>query len=253
TTGEWESITESCRYHYVEGLRLTTPAKLWEIAQQLNAGVFQGEAMIIQRNILDALPDIRADVAYFDPPYAGVMRYEKEYRIIDQLLEGTTRPTSPFTAKDGASMLDTLLERAGHIPVWLLSFGNEVTALEELEAKMVRLGRRTKAIAIKYQHLPAVAREEKKRENREFLVMGWNPDATPRRPNSVQGLGDDLHQSDIPDVVAGVQADLNLCGSQGAAACALTGDGLEERASSLTQEGAADLRRAIPELQAGVD
>jgi adenine-specific DNA-methyltransferase len=174
TTGEWESITESCRYHYVEGLRLTTPAKLWEVAQMLNAGVFQGEATVIQRSILEVLPEIRADVAYFDPPYAGVMSYEKEYRIIDQLLEGSARPTSPFTARDGAALIDTLLERAGHIPVWLLSFGNEVTALEELEAKMARLGRRTKAIAIKYQHLPAVATEEKKRDNREFLVVGWD-------------------------------------------------------------------------------
>jgi hypothetical protein len=145
---------------------------MWEIARQLNAGVFQGEATVMQRSILDALPEIDADVAYFDPPYAGVMSYEKEYRVIDQLLEGTTRPTSPFTAKDGAAMIDTLLERAAHIPVWLLSFGNEVTALEELEAKMAKHGRRTKSIAIAYQHLPAVATEEKKRENREFLVIG---------------------------------------------------------------------------------
>ena len=253
TTGEWEGITPSCLYHYVDGFRLTTPAKLWNLAQQINAGVFQGEAKVMKTDILEALRSIQADVAYFDPPYAGVMSYEKEYRIIDQLLEGSTRPTSPFTAKDGAAMIDTLLEGAGHIPVWLLSFGNEVTALEELEAKMIRLGRRTKAIAIKYQHLPAVAREEKKRANREFLVVGWDAEAPLMRRDSVQGLGDDLHQSDIPDLVAGVQADLNLCGSQGAAAGALTGDGLEERAPSLTQEAAADLRGTIPELQAGVD
>jgi len=100
------------------------------------------------------------------------MSYEKEYRVIDQLLEGTTRPTSPFTAKTGASRLDTLFERATHIPVWVLSLGNEVVTIEELEAKMTNLGRQTKAIAIKYQHLPAVATEEKKRENREFLVVG---------------------------------------------------------------------------------
>src|SRR5262245_1044046 len=70
----------------------------------------------------------------------------KEYRVIDRLLEGTTRPTSPFTAKTGASMLDTLFERALHIPLWILSLGNEVVTIEELEAKMVKLGRQTKAI-----------------------------------------------------------------------------------------------------------
>ena len=43
TTGEYESITESATYHYIDGLRLTRPDKLWELAQQINAGVFQGE------------------------------------------------------------------------------------------------------------------------------------------------------------------------------------------------------------------
>ena len=129
----------------------------------------------MKADILEALPGIQADVAYFDPPYPGVMSYEKEYRIIDQLLEGTARPTSPFTARDGASMLDTLFERAQHIPVWILSLGNAVVTVEELEAKMTRHGRRTKAIALAYQHLPAVATDEKKRSNQEFLVIGVDP------------------------------------------------------------------------------
>ena len=73
-------------------------------------------------------------------------------------------------------MLDVLFERATHIPVWVLSLGNAVVTMEELEAKMVKHGRRTKAIAIAYKHLPAVATEEKKRENREFLVIGWDPE-----------------------------------------------------------------------------
>ncbi len=175
TTGEVESITESCLYHYVDGLRLTRPGKLWELAQQINAGVFQGEGRVLRSSVLEALPTIQADVANFDPPYPGVMSYEKAYRIIDEILEGASRPTSPFTAKDGASMLDTLFEKATHIPVWILSLGNAVVSIEELEAKMAKHGRHTKAIALKYQHLPAVATEEKKRGNREFLVIGVDP------------------------------------------------------------------------------
>ena len=175
-TGEFESITESCLYHYVDGLRLTRPEKLWDIAQAINGGVFQGEGEVLKRSVLEALPEIEAGVAYFDPPYPGVMSYEKEYRVIDEILEGKSRPTSPFTAKDGASMIDRLFERAQHIPVWVLSLGNEVVSIEELETKMLRLGRKTKALEIAYQHLPAVATEEKKRVNREFLVMGWDQD-----------------------------------------------------------------------------
>ncbi len=178
TTGEWESITPSCLSHYVDALRLDTLDRLWHLARKINAGVIGGRGRVIQGSVLDLLPSIQADIAYFDPPYSGVMSYEKEYQIIDQLLEGTTRPTSPFTARDGALMIDTLLEKAQHIPVWVLSFGNAVASLEELESKMARFGRRTKAIAIRYQHLPAIATREKKAANREFLLIGVDPRST---------------------------------------------------------------------------
>jgi adenine-specific DNA methylase len=176
-TGEYEAITESCLYHYVDGMRLTRPSKLWEIARAVNAGVFAGEGRVLKRSVLDALPEIDAAVAYFDPPYPGVMSYEKEYRVLDEILEGSARPTSPFTAKTGASMIDGLLERARHIPVWLLSLGNAVVGIDELEQKMARLGRKTRAIELRYQHLPAVATAEKKAANREFLVVGWDPES----------------------------------------------------------------------------
>lgn len=178
TTGEWESITESCLKHYVDAFRLDTPQKLWHLAQKTNAGVFQGRGKVHQGSVLDLLPTIHADVAYFDPPYSGVMSYEREYKVIDQLLEGTTRETSPFTARDGASMIDALLVRAEHIPIWVLSFGNETVSLEELESKMVHLGRQTKAIAIRYQHLASVATDEKKETNREYLLIGVDPRTT---------------------------------------------------------------------------
>jgi len=177
TTGEFESITESAVYHYVDGLRLATPMKLWELACEINAGVFEGRGIVMKRSVLDALPEIEADVAYFDPPYPGVMSYEREYKVIDEILEGASRKTSPFTAKDGANMLDGLFERAVHIPIWILSLGNAVVTVEELEAKMAKHGRRTKAIALKYQHLPAVATAEKKASNKEFIVVGVDPDA----------------------------------------------------------------------------
>jgi hypothetical protein len=178
TTGEYESITNSCLKRYVDdALRLTRLDRIWPLAEQINAGVFQGEGRVVEASVLDVLPTIEADVAYFDPPYPGVMSYEREYKVIDDILEGASRPTSPFTAKDGAAMIDGLFERAQHIPVWLLSLGNAVVTLDELAEKMRRLGRETKAIEIKYQHLPSIATDEKNASNREFLVVGWDPAA----------------------------------------------------------------------------
>src|SRR5437773_6641200 len=105
------------------------------------------------------------------------MSYEREYKVIDEILEGHSRPTSPFTAKDGANMIDDLFERATHIPIWVLSLGNAVVSIEELEAKMTKHGRRVKSIALRYQHLPAVATAEKKATNEEFIVVGVDEDA----------------------------------------------------------------------------
>ena len=49
---------------------------------------------MLKQSVLDVLPTIEADVAYFDPPYPGVMSYEKEYKVIDLILEGRQRETS---------------------------------------------------------------------------------------------------------------------------------------------------------------
>jgi hypothetical protein len=49
-----------------------------------------------------------------------------------------------------------------------------VVGIDELVQKMARFGRSTKAIELAYQHIPAVATEEKKATNKEFLVVGWD-------------------------------------------------------------------------------
>ena len=247
-TGEVESITESCVHHYVDGLRLTRPGKLWELAQLHNAGVFEGQGTVHRVSVLEALPAIHADVAYFDPPYPGVMSYEKEYRIIDEILEGSSRPNSPFTAKDGASLLDTLFEKAVHIPVWLLSLGNAVVSIEELEAKMAKHGRQTKAIAIRYQHLPAVATAEKKRENREFLVVGVDPKAALLRG---QQFGRHVTEALTGGIV---EAKADPSRSESPASSTLPHDGGQQRESALTNEaGSVPEREHLGEGNAGVD
>jgi adenine-specific DNA methylase len=230
TTGEFESITESAVYHYVDALRLHTPVKLWELAQQINAGVFEGRATVMKRSILEALPEIQVDVAYFDPPYPGVMSYEREYKVIDEILEGQSRRTSPFTAKDGANMIDGLFERATHIPIWILSLGNAVVGVEELEAKMAKHGRRVKSIALRYQHLPAVATEEKKRENKEFVVVGVDGAAPLLRAAELSRVGAEVLACGI------VEQDANSGCSQGSAAGALAGDSLRQGQAALSDQ-----------------
>ena len=183
-----------------------------------------------------------------------VMSYEKEYRVIDQLLEGTTRPTSPFTAKTGASMLDTLFQRAPHIPLWILSLENEVVTLEELEAKMTKLGRQTKAIAIKYQHLPAVSTEEKKRENEEFLVVGWDPQAALQMKASVEKIEvlEPVIEAELGDVTASVQVHSDHLGPEDTAAQRFARERPHEGDARLSQKRPPHLAsRSSAETKAG--
>ncbi len=184
TSGGWESVSQKCVRHYVDGPRLLRPDRLWDLAQRINAGVFEGEGQVIKGDIIDVLPTVQADIAYFDPPYASTRSYEQEYKTLDQILGDATRPVSSFSRKDGAGKLDELLKRATHIPVWVLSFGNAVAELQELEAKMRSLGRETRATAVRYVHKESVASEEKKAINREFVVVGWDERARLLREDS---------------------------------------------------------------------
>jgi adenine-specific DNA methylase len=243
-TGEFESITSSAVYHYVDGLRLATVPALWRLAEQINRGVVEGRGEVHQVDIVETLPTIMADVMYADPPYAAVMSYEREYRVLDEILEGVTRPTSPFTARDGAGQIDRMLKQAVHIPLWILSFGNAACTLSELEEKMARLGRRTRAIEIKYQHLPAVATDEKKEKNREYLVVGWDPESEVLR--SVGEIFPTALEQDLARVPSEVEIHLDGRGALHPPPSGLLQDGLQEGAPPLVEKSDSRIGAHVP-------
>jgi hypothetical protein len=105
---------------------------------------------------------------------------------IDEILGDDLRPVSTFSKLDGVNQIDRLLERARHIPIWVISFGNTVASLSDLESKVTRLGRRISAIEIPYMHRPEVSSEEKKRSNREYLLVGVDPEAEIVCSSSIQ-------------------------------------------------------------------
>ena len=177
STGEYERLGTRAATNYVSGLRLTTLRGLESIAAKINAGVFEGQGEVRQMDIVESIGSIEADVMYADPPYASTFAYERQYRFLDQLLGDEQREVSPFSAKGGSRQLDVLLDRARHIPLWLLSFGQETTTITELESKMADFGRETKAISIPYRRLPALTGKAKQELSREFLVIGIDPEA----------------------------------------------------------------------------
>jgi hypothetical protein len=145
------------------------------MAERINAGVSQGTGRADRADTLEILPSIEADVLYADPPYSGTTAYEREYRVLDEIFEGKAREVSPFSRPGGAAFLDRLFERTAHIPVVVVSFGNAEITLDELEAKLRRTGRETRAIELHYAHKASVARAATRHANREYLVLGVDP------------------------------------------------------------------------------
>jgi 16S rRNA G966 N2-methylase RsmD len=246
TTGEFESITPTALPQYVRGLRLATFPQLWDLAERINQGVFEGHGEVLQGDTLELLPTIEADILYADPPYAATRGYEAHYKVLDQILGEETRPVSAFTAAGGAGMIDVLLERAKHIPLVVLSFGNETISLQELEQKFVRHGRATRAVEIPYARLAALSKGEKSGRDRELLVVGWDPESELLR--RVVGNADHARDLVVPLVV-----DPNLAGSQGAPPLPLASDGLQESQQSSPALDGAVSGRAVGPLQLGID
>lgn len=247
TTGEFESITPSALPQYVRGLRLATFPQLWDLAERINHGVFEGSGEVRQGDTLELLPGIEADILYADPPYAATRSYEAAYKVIDQILGEETRPTSPFTAQGGAGMIDTLLERAKHIPLVVLSFGNETVSLQELEQKFVQHGRATRAIEIPYARLAALSKGEKSGRDRELLVVGWDPQSALVRDGGRSGILGNA------GAVLPLHADPHLLGAKSPATLTLALDGLEQGHATDAEECAPERRGAVVEAQPDVD
>ena len=167
--GDLDRVSSRRLGHYLKGSRLLTPEVWLSLADEVNKGVFPGWGEACQEDAFPFLRRVRGDVVYLDPPYAGTTSYEREYGVLDNLLEGETRPTSPFSRS--TDLLPQLFEVCQHIPVWVVSFNNAVVGLEEL-LDLIRPHRpNTRAVRVPYRHLGSIASEVKNAENEEYIIL----------------------------------------------------------------------------------
>ncbi len=173
-TGELEAITESCVKVYIDAKRLTSPDKLRSMMNAINGGVTAGDGTATKGSAIDVLPGVKAEVAYLDPPYPGTTAYEKEFKVLDEILGGESMPVSPFS--QSVDLLEPLFESARHIPIWLLSYGNAELSGADLEDRVAAYDRETRLIEMAYAHKASVARAETRARNRELLVVAVDPE-----------------------------------------------------------------------------
>lgn len=159
--------------------RLCEPtwARLEAKRRQVNAGILGGSPVhSFQTDACRLLSTLKGDVLYLDPPYAGTVSYERGNQVLDALLSGNQNvPALVSEFSKGTDILKTLLEKAQHIPIWLLSYGNQQICLEELTALVQQQAgnRIVKGFSRLYKHLPHVSKQT---NNQEFLILAYPPE-----------------------------------------------------------------------------
>lgn len=127
------------------GKRQDTPEEFRERfsdnVARINALIFDNgkECNAYNRDVNDILPEMKADLAYFDPPYAtefSTTNYEKSYHFVEGLMtywdgkrivsdskthhyETDHKTVTKANAKE---FFETFLSNAKHIPNWLISY-----------------------------------------------------------------------------------------------------------------------------------
>ena len=155
---------------------LTSPVVLVrQLAKIINRAIFANgqENLAHQMDAQHLTEDYvgQVDILYLDPPYPGVTGYET-YRVLDSVFAGhMIRPKrSLWSTPQFTLQLLNLLDAAADIPLWVISYGNVGTSLDQVMA-LVEEYRPAQAITIAYPHLQAIARPEVSDLNKEYLII----------------------------------------------------------------------------------
>ena len=168
-SGDLDRVSSRRVGHYLRSFSLLEPWAWWRLAQEVNRGVFPGSGEAHQTDAVAFLADVEGDVVYLDPPYPGTTSYEREYAVLDELLEGRRYETSPFSRS--ADLLTELFRACHQIPVWLVPFNNSMLSLEELKAMICPHRPNIASVRVPYRHLGSIASEEKNAKNEEYIVL----------------------------------------------------------------------------------
>jgi len=175
--GEWEEMNQ----HYVKDVFARNmphhPMRVAEpLRRAINAGVFSNGHVnrCEQKDVFEFLAGTQGDVVYLDPPYSGTQSYERGAKPLDDLLRGGPATVEPsvFSRERPERVLPKLFEAADHIPLWIVSYGNQVIGLTELMDLVRRFRPKVMGREIRHAHCTGLASAESRARNREFVIVG---------------------------------------------------------------------------------
>ena len=147
-----------------------------KIQKTVNRGIFSNgrENHAEQGDVFAFLSAAEGDIVYMDPPYSGTQSYERSNKPLDDLLRGRPETCEPslFSKESPEKALTRLFEAADHIPIWVISYGNQQIGLQELIDLVRRYRPDAEGREYKHAHCTGLAGTERQQKNREFVVVG---------------------------------------------------------------------------------
>jgi 16S rRNA G966 N2-methylase RsmD len=157
---------------------------------KVNASIFAaaGAVEVYQRDALQLIESVQGDIVYLDPPYPETLSYEKANQVLDAILQGNVIDRSPEVSpfSQGVEALANLLGKAGHIPVWAISYGNKVIDKDGLLKLVQGVAPQRKVVgwAWPYIHFGHVT---KRTDNQELFVLAVDEIALNQRLKTLGG------------------------------------------------------------------
>lgn len=178
--------------------------RLRKNAERINALVFDNgqECRAYREDVNVLLPKVKADLAYFDPPYAtefSTTNYERSYHFVEGLMtywKGLTLKADSkvkyfetdhetVTKANATAFFQTFLANAKHIPHWLISYRDHAYPNEQEMKKIIGGLGRDSRMQSKDHHYSITSRHGEASHAKERLFVcrraaGAKSDETPR-------------------------------------------------------------------------
>ena len=166
--------------------------------QRIGKLIFKGEQACKAHNedVIDALPKVKADVAYFDPPYAtrfSQTNYEKAYHFIEglmtywddkEIIEGSKTRSYQVEhrgiRKNNANQFFTdFLSAAKHIPNWIISYRDQAYPSEpELKKIIAGTGKKSRMKSRDHRYQIGAKQGEASNAKEHLFVCSPTEDAS---------------------------------------------------------------------------
>ena len=183
--GKYDEALKSRLYINQNLRQIQNPIRyLRSCVKKINSGVFDNgqKNKVTRGDVFDFLKGLKADVIYFDPPYADTTSYEEFYNILDNILSGKKEKpeVSVFTKEGATQFLDSMFGASKHIKDWVISMGqsSEKDGIkpEELLAIVRKYKPHAQVRTLDHRWTLSNTSKHNKKENVEFMIYTYQDD-----------------------------------------------------------------------------